>query len=147
MGGSTGPRRYPSPSRSTPTTSCGRGTSATPARPAPDRGWRRTPTGDLTVEGREDILLVYQKNGFSISTPRLTLGGGGDQAGSVTHVLMAGNMRHLRRFHEVLHSLFFDLSYTCLEILQSFCQKKTCAGQNQLALARRHSNFSQTGYT
>merc|ERR1711879_914589 len=106
MGGSTGPRRSPSPSRSTPTTSCGRGTSATPARPAPDRGWRRTPTGDLTVEGREDILLVYQKNGFSISTPRLTLGGGGDQAGSVTHVLMAGNMRHLRRFHEVLHSFF-----------------------------------------
>merc|ERR1711879_699383 len=147
MGGSTGPRRSPSPSRSTPTTSCGRGTSATPARPAPDRGWRRTPTGDLTVEGREDIFVGLPKYGFSISTPRLALGGGGDQAGRIPQVPMYGNMRHLgERFHEVLHSLFFDLSYTCLEILQSFCQK-TCAGYNQLVLARRHSNFSQTGYT
>merc|ERR1711879_625091 len=147
MGGSTGPPRSPSPSRSTPTTSCGRGTSATPARPAPDRGWRRTPTGDLTVEGREDIFVGLPKYGFSISTPRLALGGGGDQAGSISQVPMSGNMRHLgERFHEVLHSLFSICHIHVWKYSRVFA-KKTCAGHNQLVLARRHSNFSQTGYT
>merc|ERR1711879_568371 len=147
MGGSTGPPRSPSPSRSTPTTSCGRGTSATPARPAPDRGWRRTPTGDLAVEGREDIFVGLPKYGFSISTPRLAMGGGGDQAGSISQVPMSGNMRHLgERFHEVLHSLFFRFVIYMSGNTPEFLPKKTCAGYNQLVLARRHSNFSQTGY-